>query len=297
MSVSSISTPTTILTTLAQTASSATQLSTQVEVDQVNGQIQKQLNQKIAALKNNNSGDSVLIKVTQSQIAQLQKQLSTINTHETQYGENGNLLSDIQTQLAHMQTAIANGDSTYFDSALLAANSDVGNLLVVSPTAPFQPDQILPLKATGLGIESSATYDLSTAAGQATAKTAVGNAQTLINQIFQYTTDNQLVAGSLSAAMSSQINTLNKTLQQTQSTAQDQITSQTAKLTQLAQNQEHLIQLALGNSTQLSDALGQMATIPTLPNSPFAVLLNSVGSGSSSSSSSASTPAILSLLA
>lgn len=297
VTVSSIGTPTTILTTLAAASTSSTQLATQVEVDQATGQLQKQLKQKIAALQSSDSGDNALIQSTQAQLTQTQKKLATINQYENQYSTNGNTLSDIQNQLATMQTAITNGDSTTFDNALAMANTDVGNLIVMTPMAPFQPDQILPLKANGLGIQSSATYNLSTPSGQTAAQTAVSSAQTLINQVFQAITSNQLVAGSVSTALTTQVNALNQTLQQTQNTQELNVAAESAQLTQQFQDQEHLIQFALGNSTQLSTALAQMATIPTIPNSPFAVLLNAATPSSSSSTSQGSTPAILSLLA
>jgi hypothetical protein len=297
LTISALNSTSNALTVLAQDYSSNIQLTTQEQLDVINGRIQSQLQQKIAALPN--TADDVLAQSTQSQINRIKTQLTAINKAQSQYSANGNVLSDINTQLAALQTAITGGDSTGFDKALALAQNDVGNLLVVNPTAPFQSDQVLGLKGNGLGIKSSATYDLSTPAGQTAAQTDVGNAQALISQIFQATTSNTLVAGDVSTALSTQVNSLNQTLQQIQSNDQLQVTTQTAQLTQLATDQEHLIQLALGNTTTLSDALGSMANPPPLPGSVFDVLTNSVGAtpATATTALNSSTPAILSLLA
>jgi len=235
--------------------------------------------------------------VTQDHINQLNKKLSTVTTVGNDSSTNAGMLSQMQNQLAALQTAAANGDSSSFDSNLGMLNTELGNLLVVPPTAPFQPDQISGLKGTGLGIQSSAYYDLSTTNGQAAAAADINNAQTRIGQIFGIVTSNQLVATSLTSSLSDQINSLNNTLQQTQTTDQLNNAAASAKLTQLAQNQEHLIQLALGNTTLLSDALANMATIPDLPTSPFDVLSNAVGATATSITPAQTSSAILSLLA
>lgn len=294
MTVSSIATPTTILTYLATAAQNATQLSTQVETDQATSQIEKQLQQKIAALPN--TADNTLIQVTQSQLAQVQKQFNNVASLTKQFGTNGNLLTDINNQLNTLHTAAANGDATTFDQALSVIKTDVGNLVVVSSTSTFQPDQVAALKTNGIGIQSSANYDLSTASGQAAASADINAAQEQINSILAITTNNQLVAGSLSTALSSQINSLNSTIQQTQTASDTQVATQTAQLTQLAQNQEHLIQLALGNTTQLSSALASMATIADPPSSVFGVLTDAVGATASSITPQQTSNAILSLL-
>ncbi len=294
MTVSSTSSSTTILTTLASVYSSNVQLTTQVMVDEINGQIQKQLQQKIAALPD--TGDTVMLTFTQDQINQLNKKLSTVTTVGNDSSTNAGLLSSMQNLLAAMQTAAANGDSTTFDNNLATLNTDLSNLIVVPPTAPFQADQISGLKGSGLGINSSSFYDLSTANGQAAAAADLNNAQSKLGQIFGIVTSNQLVATSLTTSLSDQINSLNQTLQQTQTTDQLNVASQTAQLTQLAQNQEHLIQLALGNTTLLSDALGNMANPPNLPTSAFDVLSNAVGATATSVTPSQTSNAILSLL-
>jgi hypothetical protein len=206
-------------------------------------------------------------------------------------------MTDINKQLNALHTAAANGDSANFDQLLTAVKNDIGNLVVVSSTSTFQPDQVLPLKSNGLSIQSSSGYDLSTAAGQAAASSDLNAAQQQINQMLAITTNNQLVAGSVATALSSQLDSLNKTAQQTKTNNDTTVALATAQLTQLAQNQEHLIQLALGNTTQLSTALAKMATITAPPTSPFGVLTNAVGATASSITPSQVSSAILSLLA
>jgi hypothetical protein len=295
VTVSSIATPSTILTYLAQASQAATQLATQVETDQITSQIDKQLQQKIAALPS--AADNTLLNVTQLQINHTKTLFDTNANLTAQFGINGNLLTDINKQLDAMHTAATNGNSASFDQLFTAIKNDIGNLVVVSSTSTFQPDQILPLKSNGLSIQSSGSYDLSTAAGQAAASTDLNAAQQQINQILAITTNNQLVAGSVATALSSQLDSLNKTAQQTKTNNDTSVATETARLTQLAQNQEHLIQLALGNTTQLSSALASMATIADPPKSVFGVLTNAVGATASSITPSQVSSAILSLLA
>lgn len=293
-SIGSLST-TTALTVLAQAAANNVQQSQKVEIDQIDGRMQDRLNQEIAALQN--TGDSPSITIWQSQLTQLQQQNSALTAAQTQYSNNGDTLSAIQTQLAAMQTAAANGDSTGFDNALSEANIYVGNLTVVTPTPPLQADGVLGLKGAGLGIQDSASYDLSTTAGQTAAETAVNSAQALIGQIFAITTNNVLVAGSVSTNLADQYNTVSATVQQAQQNDQAQISTETQNLTQQTQDQEHLIELALGNTTQLSSVLSSLENPPTTTTSAFDVLSNAVGATASSYTSQGTTPPILSLFA
>ena len=292
---------TNVLTVLAKAAQTAAQLSTQVEVDVVNARIQQNLTAKIAAIQS--AQDTVELQSEQTQLAQLQQQLTSMNTVSGQIAANGNLLTDIVNQLAAMQTSAANGDSIGFDSALGEANSDLGLLRPITPNALFQPDGVQALAGDGLGINSSASYDLSTPSGQAAAEADVGNAQQLVQQISAIVTSNQLVATTSASALNTAIGGLSQTIQQTQSANQSDLQAKTTQLMQQAQDQEHLIQLALGNSTQLSTALSQMATTPSVASSPFDVLDTSTTSVPALSSTSnkipqsGSTPALLSLLA
>lgn len=295
MSIPSIGSGTTPLTVLAQTAANAVALSQKVELDQIDGRMNKQLKQKVAALQN--TGDTPLIQGRQAQIAQLQKQNTAISQLQAQYSNNSDTLSAIQTQLADLQASAATGDSTNFDKTLAVANDYLDNLIAVSPTAPFQPDGVLGLKGTGFGIGNSASYDLSTPAGQSAAETAVGNAQALINQIFAPTTSNILVAGSLSTVLAGQINSINGALQATEQNDQNEIATKTQTLTQQNSDVEHLIQLALADATQTATQLAQDLNPPAAPKSVFGVLTGAVGATASSYSSTGSTPPILSLFA
>lgn len=295
MTVSSISSTPNVLTILAAASQAATQLSVQVTVDQTTSQLEKQLKQKIAALPN--AIDNTAIKTAQSQLNFTKERFNIIATRSSQFGANGNTLTDINKQLAALHTAIANGDGTTFDLRMSATENDIGNLILAPPTPPFQADQILPLKTQGLNIRTSGSYDLTTAAGRSAATSDVNTAQQYINQLLALTTSNQVVASSVATALSSQIDSLNQTLTQTTISAQLHATTETARLTQLAHNQEHLIQLALGNTTQLATALAKMAATPDPSTSPFQTLLSLVGATADSVTPAQTSNAILSLLA
>lgn len=287
------------LTVLAQAYTNAAQLSEQVENDEATGLIQRQLKQKIAALPN--TADDALVQSTQADVTRVTTQLNAINSYNNGNFQNSLTLGDLDKQLESLQTAITNQDSAGFDAALSEVQIDVSNLVALTPTAPYQPDQILGLKGTGLGIQSSASYDLSTAAGQTAAQTAVNNAQSQINQISAIVTSNQLVGGDVSTALTTQVNSLNQTLNQAKNTSASNTAAQTAQLTQLANDQEHLIQLSLGNTTELSTSIANMEAqlVATPVTSPLAVLLNAVGETATTATTALNSPspAILSLLA
>jgi len=296
LTISSLgSTTTTALTILAQAATNAVGLSQNVELDQIDGRMQDQLNQKIAALQT--PPDAATISQTESQLKQLQQQGSTVSKQTSQYTANSNVLSEIQNQLTALQTAAAQGDATSFDNGLAVANTELSNLMAIPPTAPYQPDHVLGLQGSGFGIQSSSTYDLSTPAGQNAAQADIQTALNLVSQASAATTSNELVATSLSTALSGQIGSLDTTLQQDEQTDQMQLAAQTAQLTQQTQDQEHLIELALGNTTQLSTVLSQIENPPQTATSAFDVLSSAVGATASSYTSQGSSPPILSLFA
>src|SRR6185312_10022939 len=107
---------------------------------------------------------------------------------------------------------LANGDRQSFDLALLQANNDVGNLVIAPPLAPYQADNLESFKTNGLGIKSSADYDLSTAAGKAAAVADVQNAQSQVIQLSGIQTSNQILAFDIASALTTQINSINKTI-------------------------------------------------------------------------------------
>ena len=285
------------LTVLQQMASTTASVTQQQEINNVNLLIQQRLNTKIAALQN--TPDTAVTGGLQAQITSLTTQQSNYRTLENQYGTNANTLSDLEKQLAAMQTAVGNGDSAGFDSALDLANADVSNLTVVQTTAPFRADQVLPLKTGGLGISSSATYDLSTPAGQAAASAAIQAAQTVVAQVTNLTVSNQTLSGGLVNSLGNQIDFLNSQLDQIQQSDQTDQQTQIQNLMNQAQNQEHVIELAIGNTQLVSNALLAAANPPAAPTSIFGVLQNAVGATASSSNlqQQQSTAAILSLLA
>ena len=284
----------TVLQQMASTTSSEVQAK---EVANINLLIQQRLNTTIAALQN--APDDVVVNVLQGQINSASSQNSAMQNFETQYGTNANTLSNLEKQLAAMQTAVNNGDSTSFDSALDLANSYLGSLTVVQPTAPFRADQVLPLQTNGLGISSSNSYDLSTPAGQAAASAAVQAAQSAVAQAQNITVSNQTLAASEVNTLMGQVDFLNTQLSQIQQTDQTSQQTQIQNLMTKAQNQEHIIELAIGNTGLVSNALLAAQTLPTAPSTPFGVLINSVGSTASSSNANqqTSTAAILSMLA
>jgi len=296
MSVSAISNQTTFLDTLASAASTAAQMQSKISLDLINSQIQKNLQQQIAALQN--APDDAVVGVLQTQIAALQKQANAASTIGAQFGGNVDTLADLQDQLGAMQTAAAGGDGSSFDAALAAAQLDLGDLVVVTPTAPYQPDQIDALQANGLGISDSAAYDLSSPTGQAAAAADVTAAQDLIGQIVQATTSNQVLAGSIATALTTQVNGLTTTLSNLQKTNQLDITTKILQLTQQAQNQSHLIQLALGNTQLLATSLSQALNPPQPYGTPLDALQGAADAAAAPSGTTTQTaPAVLSLLA
>ena len=283
-------TSSTLLNALATAYSTAAQSRTTIELDIINARIQQQTDTKIAALQG--PADTVQITANQTLVSQLNNKFTTNNQFANIFSSNNNVFADLTSQLAALQTAISNGDPQGFELALQQANNDVGNLVIAPPMAPYQADNLESFKTNGLGIKSSADYDLSTAAGKAAAVADVQNAQSLVIQLSGIQTSNQILAFSIASALTTQINTINKTITEMQNENSDYISAQTDKLNQQAQIQEHLIQLGFGNSTTLGTALQQMTTSSDVATSPYDVL----GNSSSSTTSDGSNPAVLSLL-
>jgi hypothetical protein len=283
-------TSSTLLNALASAYATAAQSRTSIELDIINARIQQQTQQKIDALQG--PADTVQITANQTLVSTLNDKLTTNNQLASIFSSNGAVFSDLTNQLAAIQTAISNGDPQSFELALQQANNDVGNLIIAPPTAPYQADNLEALKTNGLGIKSSADYDLSTDAGKAAAVADVQNAQELVIQLSGIQTSNQILAFDIASALTTQINSINKTITEMQNENSDYISAQTDKLNQQAQIQQHLIQLGLGNTTTLSTALQQMSVATQVATSPYDIL----GTSSSSTTSDGSNPAVLSLL-
>jgi hypothetical protein len=289
-----VTTEPSLLTILAQASATAAQSAQQREIGYIDTDINNRLNAQIATLQG--GGDDAIVSSLQQQISSLDDQQTAINKLSSQYGGNASILADLQDQIATMMTAAGNGNGGSFDNALAAANTDVGDLTVVTPQAPFQPDRIAGLKGTGLGIGASATYDLSTPTGQDAATAAVQSAQTLVGEIFQATNANQQLAISVSQSLGSQSSGLNAQLSQLQQSGQSSTATQIAQLQQRAQDQEHVIELSLGNTQLLSSVLTTLENPPQPVNSVFVALEGAVGATPSTYNALTTAPPILSLL-
>jgi hypothetical protein len=284
----------TVMSVLVQASANAATLNANVEINQINNLIQNRLTDQIAALQN--TPDNAMTGPAQAQVTALTTQASAMKATASQYGANANTMFDLQNQLAALQTAAANGDSAAFDATLLLANNDVSDLNIGTPIPPLQPDGVANLKSAGLGIGASATYDLSTPSGQAAAAAAIQNAQILVGNVSQVTSSNQLIANSANQALTNEVSALNSQLQQVQQNTDAATNAKIAQLTQQAQAQEHLIELAIGNTQLVSTALTQAENPPQTATSPFDVLSNAVGATPATYQATQSTPAILSLL-
>lgn len=287
------SNPLSVLQSIAQSTAQVTQSQQLANISQ---DLQNQLNRQLAALQQ--PTDQVSIDLSQNRINALQAQQKTVSSLETQFGTNGNLLADMSNQLNLMAQAVTNSDGTAFDNALSALNTDLDDLTPPAWNVLFQSDGIAQLKTNGINIQSSATYDLTTPAGQAAATADVTAVQNQLQTIINLNGGNQTVAASQITALNGQISALqNMQLQQQQAQSQA-IAQQTALLQQNMQNQLHLIQLNLGNSSQLSTALSAALNPPQPVNSVFGALVNSVGQTASNAETQlGSNPAILSLFA
>ena len=289
--ISSGSSPLSVLQSIAQTTSQLTQRQQLANIAQ---DLQNQLNRQLAALQP--PTDLVSINLSQNRINGLQAQQKTVSSLETVFGNNGNLLSDMSNQLNLMAQAVTNGDGAAFDDALSALNTDLSDLTPPDWNPLFQSDGIAPLKTNGINIQSSATYDLTTPAGQAAATADVTAVQNQLQAIITINGSNQTVAASQITALNGQISAL-QNMQFQQQTAQSQaIAQQTAQLQANMQNQLHLIELSLGQTNQLSTALSAALNPPQPVKSVFGALVGSVGQTAAGVEQQlGSNPAILSL--
>lgn len=228
----------------------------------IQNDLNAQLDKKIAQLQQEAQDPSVTI--LQQQSATLSSQLKTYQSAEQQIGANNTVLGDLSLQLSFVAVAAQSGDASTFDQSLAAAQSDVGMLHVVSSTPGLQPDGIASLQYAGLGIQSSGSYDLGTAAGQAQALAAVQAAQSVVQQIAATSALNQQITASVQQALQTQISGISTqvaNLQQVELTdAQTQITN----LQQQAQEEYHIIEMNLGNSTTAANILTSLQTTANL---------------------------------
>ena len=286
-----------LITVLYQAAQNAAALTQNQQLAEISQDLQNQMNQKVAALQGDPI-DQVSVNYSQAQINNLQKQQSTISALETTFSKNGEVLSDMTSQLNTMAQAASGGDGTSFDNALSALTTDLSILAVPASYPLFQNDGVNALKMSGFSIQSSASYNLSTPSGQAAATADVTTAQNLVQGILKTNGSNQTIAGSQVTALNDQITAL-QTLQTQQQTDASQATEkQIQQLQTNMQNQLHLIQLNMGGISQLATEISQALNPPQPVTSVFGALSNSVGeSAKTAETQLGQTPAVLSLFA
>jgi hypothetical protein len=274
---------------LAQIASSGAQSQSQYQLQLIGNRLTAQLNQKIADLKA--QANNPTLPILQQQAASLNAKKTTYDNAEAQLVANGSPTNDLATQLVTMTTAAAAGDSNTFDAALTAANTDVADLNAVTLLPGFQPDGAANLKGNGLGIQSSATYNLSTAAGQAQAAADISAAQTVVSQLSTMTTQNTSIAVSVSQALEAQITSLNNQVAAIQAQVMTNSASQIQTLQQQTQTQFHLIELSMGGTNNTSTMLQNFENAQAASNSGGGILsvLDTQLSSSSTSAASSKT--------
>ncbi len=228
----------------------------------IQNDLNAQLDKKIAQLQQEAQDPSVTI--LQQQSATLSSQLQTYQSAEQQIGANNTVLGDLSLQLSFVAVAAQSGDAGTFDQSLAAAQSDVGMLQVVSSTPGLQPDGIASLQYAGLGIQSSGSYDLGTAAGQAQALAAVQATQSVVQQIAATSALNQQIAASVQQALQTQISGISTQVANLQQVELTDAQTEIANLQQQAQEQYHIIEMNLGNSTTAANILTSLQTTANL---------------------------------
>jgi hypothetical protein len=281
---------------LAAIAKSTAELTQQTQLANISQDLSDQLNRQIAALQP--PVDQVSVNLSQAHISALQKQQATISKFETLFGNNGSLFADMTNQLNLMSQAITNGDATGFDNYLSALNTDISDVTPPEWNPLFQSDGASTLKASGVNIQSSASYDLSTPAGQAAATADVTTAQNLIQGILAVNGANQTVAASELTALNGKITALQNLQFQQQASASQEVQKETQRLQANMQNQLHLIELNLGQASQAGNMLSLAANPPQKVTSVFGALANAIGeNGATAETQLGQTPAVLSLFA
>jgi len=254
---------------LSATLTANTQNQNKVVLNQINNTLTTRLNNQIAKLEAQSS-DTTTTQLLQSQLNAANTQNSAFTQASTQWLANEKTLSDLTTQLTALNTAAQNGDGAAFDSALGLAQLDLANLNVVSFVPGTQPDGVVNLKLSGLGIQSSATYDLSTPAGQAQAASDIAKAQSVASQITSATLQNQVIATSASNGFQAQIADLTRRLGEISDNQNTTVQAQISKLQQQEQFEFHVIELGLQNTGNANGILtsGASSLATTLASQP-----------------------------
>lgn len=248
------SSTTNIMNVLTQTSLDASTAASSKRFQLLSTLLQNQFSAKAAALKAD-SAPTASENFLQVEISGIAQQKSTFNTLQNQYGTNLPLLGDLSAQITALQNAVQAGDSAAFDATLGTANTDIASLTVVQPNPAVQDDGVTALKVNGLGVQSSATYDLSTPAGQAAALADLNTAQQTVSQIGSQTSINQIIASSKFTALSSQYDSLNNTLQNDKFAAQAQAATETLTLKNQLNTRLHLVELQFSNSQAAAKSL------------------------------------------
>jgi hypothetical protein len=266
----------TLIDKLALASAASAQAMTNFRIKLVGDQMTAQLNKKIAQFKAQ-STDSTIPRL-QAQSVALTKQQAGYDAARGQFSQNGVLLSDLTLNLGTLATAAQAGDAAKFDAILQAANNDVDRLAVVGFLPGFQPDGVVPLKTKRLGIQSSATYDLSTPSGQAQAVRDVQAAQVIEGQVFAQTSQNQKVADSISQALQGQVKAISDQVSQRQFNTLSTAAIAISNLKQRSQEQFHLIELAFSTAGQTASILTSVQNATNIAPPPGTILSLLVGS-------------------
>jgi hypothetical protein len=282
---------TSLINTLANVATAGAQSFVQFRLKLIGQQITAQLNKKIDQLKE--QAQDPTIPLLQQQEAALNHQKTAYDQALTQIGTNGTTLGDLSIQLSNLANAAAQGDSTTFDQSLAAANTDVDILQIVPPLAGFLPDGIGGLKNNGIGIQSSATYDLSTPAGQAQASADIQAAQSLIQQIASTNTTNQEIGSSISQSLETQLTAISDQISNKQTAILTDGAAEVDKLNQQAKTQFHLIELQFGNVPQTGSILSNAQNANNIAPPPGSVISLLVGNNSGGALPVANLPTLL----
>jgi hypothetical protein len=243
-----------IINKLALVAGAGAQAMVNYRIHLVSNQLTAQLNKRIAQLQAQST--DAIVPSLQSRANALTRQDSGYTAAQTPLSQNGTTLSDLTLHLGTLAAAAQAGDAATFDQTLQSATTDVDNLALVPYQPGFQPDGVLSLKTNGLGIQSSATYDLSTPAGQAQAAADIQAAQGVAQRIFTQTTQNKAIATSADHALQGQISAISDQISQRQFKQLSTSATEITKLKQQSQQEFHLIELAFST-------VGQSASILT----------------------------------
>lgn len=263
VSTSSISSTLTInnalISKLAAASAANAQSMANYRLQLIGNDLTAQLNKKIAALQA--QAEDPNIPVYQQQEQQLTQQQTTYQNAEAALSENGTALSQISLQLGNLAVAAQAGDSTSFDQALASAQNDV-SLLQTVPFAPgLQPDGVAGIQYNGLGIQSSASYDLSTPAGQAQALSDIQAAQNAVQASSSTTSLNQQITASVQQALQTQISGISTQISNLQNSELSAASATIANLQQQTQEEYHIIQLDVGDETNATSILTSVQTL------------------------------------